>query len=525
MLDPPVFRACDRCYRLKERCLREAENHNCSRCIRLGYACTILRNVRPRGRPTHTGLRQSSCEFVWFNHGPHPFLTHKAVKRHECLSFTSSALSAPSGTLSASPQSASVHDTPFLTVSSSPTHPAASGTLGLVVPTVTSPPPSPSPLVERNLSGRWYLSDEVLLQSMGSMDHFQRYFILGPSFSDYFQSLGKRRFFEFPELVRESSLACAGAVFHARSKKSGFDDINFVRSAVGLRKLRTANVTKTDAGAFLTLGLTLTTFDLITSGTSAHAITRFTLSLVHPLYPLIYMDPGLDSEALCLIFMDTVESLLRRQIPVIRYRVQNALLVDRLVGLCATLLPIMYDVCQFAYESNHKSPSPAQESSSVTFDHLNKLVASWKPQPPPDLLTKFSSQEVICLLSHARVFRAAVSLVLHRLQHPFGIEDQTATRLSTEILSECANYSSIVGEADKLPQTLFPWMVAAFEVKSPWEREMLIQQELSTTREILTLPTAKMKDCVRFVWTMRDASHVCSLFSVLEQAPAYITPF
>jgi hypothetical protein len=306
-------------------------------------------------------------------------------------------------------------------------------------------------LLESHLSNeQWLLSDEALVEYMRSIDHFLNYFILGPYFSTHFQILVESRFSEFPDLVREGCLACAGAVFQARSQKSGFDDINFVRSAGGIRKLRRAHVTERDAGAFSTLGLALTTFDLITSGTSAHTITQFTLSSIRPLYPSLWRDSNVESEILCLIFMDTVECLLRRQIPVLRYMVRDWSLVDRLMGLCAPLLPIMYDICQFAYESRTSSPVQRQ------FGYLNKLVASWQPQPPADLIDKFSPQEVTCLLGQANVFKAAISLALHRLQHPFGVEDLTATRLATQIFSVCAVSSRMAGEADKLPQTLFP---------------------------------------------------------------------
>lgn len=138
--------------------------------------------------------------------------------------------------------------------------------------------------------------------------------------------------------------------------------------------------------------------------------------------------------------MDTIECLVRCQISVIRYRVRDSNLVDRLVGLCPPLLPIMYDVCQFAYESKCRNLLP-MELNLVLFNRLNELVASWQVQPPAEFLTKFSTQEVTCLLIRAYVFKAAISLLLHRPQYLFGAEDQTAIRLSAEILSERATYS------------------------------------------------------------------------------------
>lgn len=47
-----VRTACDRCYRLKERCERTPTASSCERCERLGQACSNVRPVRPIGRRT-----------------------------------------------------------------------------------------------------------------------------------------------------------------------------------------------------------------------------------------------------------------------------------------------------------------------------------------------------------------------------------------------------------------------------------------------------------------------------------------
>ncbi|KAK0733620.1 hypothetical protein B0T26DRAFT_633143 [Lasiosphaeria miniovina] len=49
---PNLRSACDRCYKLKERCERETTSALCARCKRLGLACATVRPVGPAGRVT-----------------------------------------------------------------------------------------------------------------------------------------------------------------------------------------------------------------------------------------------------------------------------------------------------------------------------------------------------------------------------------------------------------------------------------------------------------------------------------------
>lgn len=45
--------ACDRCYKLKERCERASISVNCARCDRLDLSCSTVRPIRPVGRRAH----------------------------------------------------------------------------------------------------------------------------------------------------------------------------------------------------------------------------------------------------------------------------------------------------------------------------------------------------------------------------------------------------------------------------------------------------------------------------------------
>ncbi|OAL49789.1 hypothetical protein IQ07DRAFT_631794 [Pyrenochaeta sp. DS3sAY3a] len=528
MFNVPVTRACDRCHRLKERCIRlPTQDGSCVLCKRLDHRCTTRRTAQPRGRPSQGCMSPNTHSLCWIQEQGSSEKSSKDQSGKRCFATSLPARHRSSATVSPLSYSTSILQPTFKASSprchsqlmSSPNSTTAQEmALKLLLF-------SPSP--ETHLSMPLCPTDDVLLESMLDRDQFLQYFTLGQGFTENFRSLGYTRFCESKEFIHEGSLACAGAVFHARAKSTGFQDTHFARSAVGLRKLRGATVTKSEVAPCLTLGMSLATFELITSGKYVHSITRFTLSLVHPLYSFICGDPGLHSQALSLIFMDTLECLLRRRIPIIRYKECEVSVVDRLVGLCAPLLPIIHDICYYAYMMNESQMKGTQELHLAELDRLVEMVTNWEPRPfPAEMAARLSAQEKIHLLSHARAFKKAITLVIHRLKYPFGVEDSKANMLSTEIFAEfgidlCQETGN---ERKTMPQTMVPWMIAAFEVTHPERRYRLLHMELPTSREILRLPAARMKDTVQGVWMRRDISKFLLLFDALETKSTYILP-
>ncbi|KAB8238201.1 uncharacterized protein BDW43DRAFT_154080 [Aspergillus alliaceus] len=71
--------------------------------------------------------------------------------------------------------------------------------------------------------------------------------------------------------------------------------------------------------------MSLVTFHRLISGISASTICRFTLSLIQPFYDLGQLNESEITELLCLIFLDTTQSLFRARIPVIQYRLPRPL--------------------------------------------------------------------------------------------------------------------------------------------------------------------------------------------------------
>lgn len=98
------------------------------------------------------------------------------------------------------------------------------------------------------------------------------------------------------------------------------------------------------------LGQALAVFDILIGGTSAHAILRSSLLSIRDWYPLLVQDAFLDPITITPVFSDTVECLVKREIPVIRFTPPpDRGVVDRYTGLCGTLLPLLYDLCECSH--------------------------------------------------------------------------------------------------------------------------------------------------------------------------------
>ncbi|KAE9985991.1 hypothetical protein BLS_003013 [Venturia inaequalis] len=366
------------------------------------------------------------------------------------------------------------------------------------------------------------LSDENLYASTRSNEQFLQYFVHGINFVPSLGALVEKRAMQFPEFVNEGLLACAGAVFRCRSKLSGFDDVDMSRSAVALRKLRYAPVSADKLGAILTLGNLLVTYELLTSSQTAHAITRFTLSLIQPLY---YAQPAIPmpTELISLCFLDIVECLVRRETPIIKFRVENVTLIDRYAGLLCPFFPILYELCEVA--NIYALGGPKNERERRIFaEHVHSLdsrISAWRPTPPPNFTDQFNSRDVIFLMTQARVYKCTALAILHRLQHPFGENDDIAARYSFHILSESALCVDLLSSTNRIPKTLFPWMIAGLELITTHDRQAFLAQVPAEDREIMAMPIARIKEFCEYVWRMRDQGKCLSWFDMVALAPPF----
>ncbi|KAL4819350.1 hypothetical protein BDW67DRAFT_194214 [Aspergillus spinulosporus] len=454
-------RSCDRCYRIKVKCQlgRNPEASTCRRCERLGHKCQTLRKIRPPGR--------------------RPQIT------------------------STSPPSIIRSDSD------------ESGRL----PWILQPTPYP------RLSITLRADEETTIQFLFSTTAFISHFTIGPSFRSKMRQSLQSRFLISPENLLEGFLACAGEF----ALRSGHLQIqtqaqNMSRCATAIRKLRALDP-PTDLAQIrlmLALGTSILTYDQLASpaatasvhGQGAFTICRYVLSHAKPWYdppgPLARLSE-MDFEMNCLIYLDTAECLIHRQMPVLRLRPRDGSepVVDRYIGLCYSLLPLLYDVCIIGMKIRNK-----KEGWLQAWEKVRNAVMQWQPSVPAEFAEMYTSKEVIGMFAHANVHRQMALLVLHRLRYRFGEEDIAAKLYSESILVESETCFQLSGEYPF--QIGLPLLVAGFELSDISQREHLIKTHFAADHGLFAQPHSRMRNLLALVWTGKDTGEYVSWFDIVS---------
>ncbi|CAI7656365.1 unnamed protein product [Penicillium glandicola] len=249
------------------------------------------------------------------------------------------------------------------------------------------------------------------------------------------------------------------------------------KAAMGLQHLRSVKITHDhDAACALFLGQTMYVFNVLTAtySNTAHAIVRSALMSAKSLLPRLVQIPIMDTITMSPILIDTVECLVHREIPIMRLYPQRRVIVDRYVGLCATLLPHLYDICECSNALKRDAPAIASESYLAIHDRLDELeetIRRWRPKTPARLFERYGQHAVLAIVTQANVYRLAALLIIHRLQYALGVEDEIAWKLANGIFSELAFFAKSavnVKESSALP-VVFPLTMAMFEINGPGE--------------------------------------------------------
>ncbi|KAF9890169.1 hypothetical protein FE257_006330 [Aspergillus nanangensis] len=297
-------------------------------------------------------------------------------------------------------------------------------------------------------------------------------------------------------------------------------DTDLSNCASALQVLRNAHITKPEyVGSFLSLGMGLVAFHRLISGISAGGICRFTLSLVRPYYYAGTLQDSDMMELVCLIFLDTAQSLFRAMIPVIQYHVRDSYMVDRHAGLCGPLLPLLYRVCVLAAAIRTGSDNIPPASS---FDNVTEEIRTWVPSISTAVLDRFSEEEMVLLLTQANVHRTAALLILHRLRYPFGERDEEAEALSEAIVAEMTHCLVVAGQYP--PNITLVFLVAGAEVHSDTGRQNILSliQKISGSHFYPFITNLRM--FLARVWAGRDQGTTRYLFRLFEEDPELSIP-
>ncbi|KAK8108351.1 hypothetical protein PG984_014152 [Apiospora sp. TS-2023a] len=223
----------------------------------------------------------------------------------------------------------------------------------------------------------------------------------------------------------------------------------------------------------LILGALLSTFAIRLRLHDVLAICRRTLGLIEPMYATIsgqkvssHSIPGVFLS--CMVMWELRACLFSCAVPTLRFRPPVEAYADRHVGLCATLLPLLYDVCEI---SNMMANPTIIEAGDLQekIDSLECSVRLWQPMMPSQFNAIFGGTDVAHMLCQAQVMRLAMLLILHRLQYPFGSDDGgVAQVLASAILTQLE--MTFVATGQHVRCTDLPLMVACLELQGTEER-------------------------------------------------------
>ncbi|KAE8139802.1 hypothetical protein BDV38DRAFT_269586 [Aspergillus pseudotamarii] len=314
-------------------------------------------------------------------------------------------------------------------------------------------------------------------------------------------------------LLDEIFAAISSCLSWARLGLLTADQVDVRSGAASVQKLRNAVITHThDALAVLMLGQALAAFDSVVTSTGEISILRCSLSLTRPWYPDIAHNRFLETITIAPIFWDTVWCLLHREVPVIRPLFSRTGVVDRVAGLCTSLLPILYDLCVV---SQQLADGSAQET---TLEEVEHQILTWSPDESTLCLEAYSELEILSMRTQAMMYRTAGLLLIHRLRHPLTFEDTTATALASDILDARSRFFADAGTDAKLQNTTFPLFLALLEI--PVSLEGL--WESSTWLRARPACVDRLHAFNQYYWDQRRSGFNGSLFELIESGPEFV---
>lgn len=321
-------------------------------------------------------------------------------------------------------------------------------------------------------------------------------------------------------------LACMGAL----ALKLGFvedDDgksnINIRRGALAVSKLRASPGPQSskELDNWITFGLAIMTFAMTALGTGATTVRRHILKHVASQTVLPPEIQYSDSLIPMLVF-ETWECLLKRSVPLIKLEImEDTPPVDRLFGLGTPLLPLFYEICQLSQTMAIMSDDERAEMHPAVSD-LKYCLERWQPRPPPSFIQDFTTVEVVHLLCQVELHRKAALLFLHRLQYPFGEEDESANRQAREIMSEIDRAQLVTGA--RVYCIAFPFFLAGVNAQNADLRATILAQvgqHMDPTCPLIS------KQCEAFLvalWQIRDASTGFFWLDLLKHLPEITMP-
>jgi len=498
-LEKMVLRACDRCHLSKEKCtFTDDSQQGCIRCRRLKITCSTSRRNRRIGR------RPAAKVF------PHGQMQIWSVEPHQQVQPdvrpTSASLSVP--------RQRSISSVPYDTTEE-----------------VKSPEKADSP----DSDDFMLLGPEKLLacptqlqtthdaiRTVLDVDQFTAIhmpFMWGSSFVPEAQKTIYAILRLSAPTLTEGYLAFLGLMTsYQRSLVMRRDAPDIKKAAKGLQRLRSVTITQIyDAACALFLGQIMYVFNVLTAHDSStgHSIVRSSLMSTKSWIPLLLQYPVMDTIVMSPLLIDTVECLARREVPILKLPATERIIVDRYVGLCATLLPVLYDLCECSYDMKRDVTDVGSDSHpehSLRLAEIEQTVRCWEPQIPPQMSTEFAQHEILAMVTQAKVYRLAALLIIHRLRYPLGVENTTGKNLANSIFAEMTYFTKSATQKTTALPIVFPLTLSMFEVQGPGE-ELLEKLSSFTVQSTSAL---RLQEFVRRVRASRESGFGGLWFELAE---------
>ncbi|KIV86729.1 hypothetical protein PV11_02324 [Exophiala sideris] len=452
--------ACDRCYRLKERCSRQSITDICGRCARLGLVCATVRPPRPAGRKPRR-----------------------------------------------------VQDDPNVETSAGSTSSACSANASLA--------PHDIGKWITDLSDLGQHEKKKLLFLLDQPENLSTY-VVSPRFQDAERrSLAAHLPAALPVLL-DAYLARAGALKlkypddHDMAEIVDDGHVNLLHASSAMKTLRALPVaTPQDAALCLTLGISLALFGYSTLGQGVYEISRHCLSMTRPFIETEMLDPEAERSLTFLVLMEIMECLVQRRRPTIRFPERQPLgleadVVDRHLGLCVPLLPYYHDLCVVSHSLANTTDASYLALVETQLGRIQAEVEAWQPSQPDQFMEQFQSTEVVQLLTQARVYRLAALLVSHRLRYTFGAQDEQAGIWAREIMIELELARRITRRSAHC--VTLPFIAAALEMQDPAARHQALQNVDVYVDQFAPMVQKATKTFLSRVWAERDNKVTASWF-------------
>lgn len=361
--------------------------------------------------------------------------------------------------------------------------------------------------------------DERELQLLHSMCQGQIHidqFLIAPSFRACHYESFARHLFSATTWLQDALVATAALIACEHDVNSLHQDrvIGYKRAASTVLTLRSITTFEfEDLSTVLVLAISAVTVALHISG-HALAICRHSLNIIKPLYEgSTKLDSDCSAFVICLIHSEIVECLLHGQIPTLKFRVQNPDFVDRFLGVASPLLPYFYEVCEIS-----KGLRDQENCLNImeTLFAVNTAIEQWCPVLPANYDTLFQPDEVLGLLTQAKVHRWTLLLLLLRLRHPYGTETTKATEISNAILKELE--STIRLSKRSVPCISLAFLVACCELTDRQDREKALGKSV-TIIQFCRQTQIGIAVQLKTFWSVIDTSDQLRWCDVLPSLP------